>query len=335
LVRFLTDFRTERSMYSPTMRLLTMLELLQARGQVSSGELAELLEVDRRSVRRYVMKLQDLGIPVQAVRGPGGGYRLRSGYKLPPLMFTDDEAVALTLGLRALPWLGVELPPESIAGALAKLERVLPESSRLRVQVLQRSVELGPLPDEVFDGDILATLSQAVAERQRVFLHYEAADGEMTARAVDPYGIVNRGSTWYAAGYCHLRQDLRTFRLDRILALELMEEQFDPPAEFDLMAYISRSISSYPTVWEEIEVWLDLSPAEAERRIPFGYGTVEPSAGGVVVRARHDDLDEMARWLASFGRRVEIHNPPELRDALERWAEALRDMSGPRPSDMS
>jgi predicted DNA-binding transcriptional regulator YafY len=94
------------------------------------------------------------------------------------------------------------------------------------------------------------------------------------------------------------------------------------------MAYISRSVSRLSPAREDIEVWLDLSPSEAEQRIPFNYSSIEPSRRGVIVRARHDDLDEMARWLAGFGRRVEIRNPPELRDALERWADALRAMSG-------
>jgi predicted DNA-binding transcriptional regulator YafY len=243
-------------------------------------------------------------------------------------MFTEDEAVALALGLRTLPWEDIDLAPESVEDALAKLERVLPESSRRLVHALQRAAGFDPFPDEVFEVDVLGDLSRAVTDRQRVFVHYQSRDGEITAHAFDPYGIVNRGSTWYAAGYCHLRQDLRTFRLDRILTLDRQLEEFAPPADFDLMAYISRSVSRLSPAREDIEVWLDLSPSEAEQRIPFNYSSIEPSRRGVIVRARHDDLDEMARWLAGFGRRVEIRNPPELRDALERWADALRAMSG-------
>src|SRR6266566_4808550 len=113
-------------MYQPTTRLRTVLELLQARPSLSGAELARRLEVDGRTVRRYVMMLQDVGIPVEATHGRNGGYRLRPGFKLPPLLFTEEEATAIMLGLLASSWLEIGQSSLAIEGALAKVSRVLP-----------------------------------------------------------------------------------------------------------------------------------------------------------------------------------------------------------------
>src|SRR5919205_3706811 len=114
-------------MYHPTTRVLTVLELLQALPRLSGAELAERLEVDRRTVRRYVSMLQELGVPVESEAGRYGGYRLRPGYKLPPMMFTEEEALALSLGLLLSRRLGLSEAAPAIEGALAKLDRVLPD----------------------------------------------------------------------------------------------------------------------------------------------------------------------------------------------------------------
>ena len=124
-------------MYHPTTRVLTILELLQARPGMSGTAIAEQLEVDRRTVRRYITMLQDLGIPIETTRGPHGGYRLRPGFKLPPLMLADDEALAVTLSLIAAQRQGVSIDPLATAGALAKIERVLPNALRERLQAVR------------------------------------------------------------------------------------------------------------------------------------------------------------------------------------------------------
>lgn len=128
--------------YSPVTRLLTLLDLLQSRPGVTAAHLAERLEVEARSVRRYITMLQDIGIPVEAVRGRYGGYRLRPGFKLPPLMWSEEEAVAVTLGLQAMRQLGLSQTIPTVEQALAKVERVLPQSLREQVQAVQKAVRL-------------------------------------------------------------------------------------------------------------------------------------------------------------------------------------------------
>src|SRR5262245_45256869 len=216
-------------MYHPTTRVLTILELLQAHSQMSGAELAARLEVDRRTVRRYITMLQALGIPVEAVRGPVGGYRLRPGFKLPPLMLTDDEALAILLSLVVARRQGLPAEPHTIEGALAKIERVLPESLRLRLQAVQLSVAFLParsVPQP--SAEVVMMIGTAIQQQRRVQLRY-LSRREETSRGIDPYGLVSHWDRWYLVGRCHLRQAVRTFRLDRILAADLEEATFTRP----------------------------------------------------------------------------------------------------------
>src|SRR5262245_40433041 len=127
-------------MYHPTTRLRAVLELLQSRGRIGGGELARRLEVDERTVRRYVTMLRDLGIPVEAELGRYGAYRLRPGFKLPPLMFSDEEALAVVLGLLAARRMGLTVDVTATEGALAKIERVLPETLRSQLQAVSAAI---------------------------------------------------------------------------------------------------------------------------------------------------------------------------------------------------
>jgi predicted DNA-binding transcriptional regulator YafY len=309
-----------------TTRVLTALEMLQARKQLSGPELAERLEVNVRTVRRYIAALQDLGFPVETVRGRYGAYRLRPGYKLPPLMFTDDEALAVVLSLLAARRIGLGIAAPDVAGALAKVERVLPAALRDRVRAVQESVVLAPgalRPDEPPAASaMLVSLGGAVQERRRVHLRYRASGDEDTERAVDPYGLVYRGGRWYAVGYCHLRRGLRVFRLDRMLHVAPCAETFERPAGFDALAEVERSIARAPWGWQA-EVLLHTTLEEARARVPATLGTVESTAHGILLRCAVDHFDWLARILSGLGCAFTVRHPPELRDALRRLAVRL------------
>ena len=224
-------------MYHPTTRVLTVLELLQSHRQMSGPKLAERLEVDVRSVRRYILMLQELGIPIEGERGRYGNYRLRRGFKMPPLMFTEDEALALTLGLLAAKRVGIAMTTPSVEGALAKIDRVLPEAVRERVQAVQETLVLNIGSSELArsapGSSVVLTFSMATQQEKRVWMRYRASQAGETERAVDPYGLIFQAGLWYTIGYCHLRQDLRIFRLDRVLSVEPREESFTRPPGFD------------------------------------------------------------------------------------------------------
>ena len=306
-------------MYHPTTRVLTVLELLQSHRQMSGPKLAERLEVDVRSVRRYILMLQELGIPIEGERGRYGNYRLRRGFKMPPLMFTEEEALALTLGLLAAKRVGISMTTPAVEGALAKIDRVLPEAVRERVQALLETLILN-IPSSDFarpapGSAVVLTLSMATQQEKRVWMRYRASQSNETERAVDPYGLIFQAGLWYTVGYCHLRQDLRTFRLDRVLQVEPREESFIRPGDFNALDYLRRSIASMPDTWK-VEVLLETSPEEAERLIPPTTAMLEEVPGGVLMKTYTQTLEWMAHFLVSLRLPLIVREPPELRDAL-------------------
>lgn len=314
-------------MYHPTTRVLAVLELLQARQRVTGPELAERLEVDERTVRRYVTMLQDLGIPVETERGRHGGYRLRAGYRLPPLMFTDDEALAVTLGLLAARRLGLATTAPAVDGALAKVERVLPAAVRQRVAAVQAALVTDLVPqDEAPSAATVATLSVAAQAGRRVRLRYAALSGEETERGFDPYGLVYLGGRWYAAGYCHLRREMRTFRLDRMREVRAGDETFLRPDDFDSLAYVKRALGTMPGSWP-FEVLLRTTLPLIERQVPPQMATLEATPEGVRFAGFAENLDWVARVLVGLGCPFEVRSPPELRAALRRLAARVAELA--------
>src|SRR5918997_65550 len=219
----------ERKMepYRPTSRVLTVLELLQSRRRITGAEIAERLEVSPRTARRYVETLRELGVPVRGERGRHGAYSLRPGFKLPPMMFTDDEALGLALGLLSARRLGLSGAAPAVEGAQAKLERAMPEGLRERVRTFEEVVvPAAAAPARLPAGEVVVTLSAAVRERKRVRMRYRSGESGETRRDVDPYAVVQGDAFWYTFGYCHLREGRRLFRLDRVLSVERLDESF-------------------------------------------------------------------------------------------------------------
>lgn len=314
-------------MYNPTTRLLTILELLQAHSELSGVDLAARLEVDVRTVRRYITMLQDMAIPIEAERGRYGCYRLRPGYKLPPLLFSTEEAQAITLGLLMTKRLGLGVDTVSIEGALAKLGRVLPAELQQTMQALTEVLVVEtPLPDKGPHSQVINTLTLAVQRREQVWLHYRALNGDETERAVDPYGVLYRNGYWYMGGYCHLRQGLRAFRLDRVVAVQFNETHFVRPADFDVLAFVEESIANTPGVWQ-VDLLLETTLAEAQRMIPRAVGKPRPVAGGVALRAYVQDLNWFAYFLAHVDCPVQVLQPPAARAALQQLADKIRAMA--------
>jgi predicted DNA-binding transcriptional regulator YafY len=313
-------------MYSPVSRLLTALNLLQARPSITATELAERLEVNPRSVRRYIMMLQDLGIPVEAERGRYGGYRLRPGFKLPPLMWTEEEAVAVTLGLRAAELLGLGKSQPGVVSALAKVERVLPLDIQEHVQAVQDMVALHLDTSSIQVMNAWVSILSTTAYRgQRAWITYQAKEGGQTERALDCYGLLYLRRHWYAIGYCHLRQAIRMFRLDRILRVELREEYFTRPHNFDVQTYALQAITTMPSRWLA-EVLLETTLEQVRWAVPPTFATLEERTDGILLRAYDDDLEHLARFLVNLGCPFLVIQPPELLEAMQRLGEKIADM---------
>ena len=308
-------------MYHPTSRVLTVLELLQARPFISGPELAARLETDVRTVRRYIMHLQDVGIPVEANIGRHGGYRLRPGFKLPPLIFTEEEATAIMLGLLASSWLEIGQSSAAIEGALAKVSRVLPLQARERLNAVTSHLVLFPHnQQERPDASLLIDLSGAIHASQRIAIDYRSHSKESTHRKVEPYGITGWKGRWYLSGYCCLRQGYRTFRLDRIQHVEILAETFEKAKDFDYEAFVREKYNSRG-IQMEVEFQADLETVQ--RKISTLYGTLTPTKTGVLLQERYEDLEGMARYLMALNLPFVVHRPPELREALLRLGERM------------
>ena len=317
-------------MGNPTTRVLALRELLQSHGLMSGSALAARLEVDPRTLRRYILALEALGIPVLAQRGRDGGYRLMQGFKLPPMMFSNDEALALALGLVAVRSLGLGTAAPAQASALSKLERVMPENLRRRMRAVSETVTLDMAGASApGNADVLATLSAAVHEQQRVCLDYLAPQMVPTQREVDPYGLAYLGGKWYLVAYCHLRQDTRSFRLDRIQAVGVLPVSFGRPAGFDAMAYLTAAITVLPRTYA-VKVLLHTGLQEARATMIATLGLLEAIPGGTMLHGQADDLDWMARELARLPCRFTVQEPAALCDALTRHAAVLLAACAPK-----
>ena len=301
-----------------------MLELLQARGQIGGPELARRLEVGERTVRRYAAMLREMGIPVEAELGRYGAYSLRPGYRLPPMMFTDEEALGLTLGLLAARGLGLAGAAPAVEGALAKLERVMPEALRGRVQALQETVSIAVArPQAPARSEALLTLAAAVGERRRVRLRYRSGWSGETEREVDPYGVMHREGYWYAVGYCHLRGGMRLFRIDRVLEAEMLEETFVRPTDLDSPEALLRAVASTTGERWSVEVLLETRVEDVRGQLPPVGLSLEQTEGGTLLRCSTWSLEWVARVLASLRCSFVVRAPEELREALERRAEEI------------
>jgi len=300
-------------MYDPIMRVFTVLEILQARDYVTGAELAERLEVDLRTVQRYIVRLRDLKIPIDSSRGVGGAYRLRAGFRLPPLLLTNEEAFALSLGLRALRQIGLSAFAPATESTLTKLERVMPEKLRESIRTVEDVVALEPGPWVVSTSvECLVRAASAIRTGRRVRFGYRSHDGSGSRRQIEPYGVIHTDGRWYLIGYCLSRRALRTFRLDRIADLEIRTATFRRPAGFDAQRYLHEHLPFVQSEYQ-IDVWVDMPLEEVGREIAPWRIATEAERGGTRLRCGRDRLEMMAALLLSLGRRIEVRSPAELR----------------------
>jgi predicted DNA-binding transcriptional regulator YafY len=310
-------------MRSPTTRVLAVLELLQAHGRLSGTELAQRLGVDGRTLRRYIARLEELGIPVVAERGRYGNYSLIAGYKLPPMMFSDDEALALSIGLVAARGLGLAGSAPAVQSAQAKLERVMPGPLKHRIRALAETVSLDfGRPIGPGDNAALLALSTAAHGWQRVHMRYRSAQGDDTEREFDPYGLAWRAGRWYTVGMCHLRKDLRSFRVDRVMSVKAVNAVFKPPADFDAVRHLALGIATLPRSIS-VQVLLHTTLETAQEQLFSAIGVYQPHKKGLVLHSQADDLEWYARQLARLECRFEVISPPALKAAVTRHARRL------------
>ncbi|GAA4665452.1 MULTISPECIES: helix-turn-helix transcriptional regulator [Amycolatopsis] len=324
-------------MTRPTARVLALLEILQTGGTRTVAELAHRLGVDERTVRRYVSHLVDLDIPVRSTRGRYGGYRLAPGYRMPPLMLTDEEALAVLLGLVAGRRAGlVTTSAAAMESAAAKLRRVLPEALGRRLDALLDTADFTAPARPVVNAEtrVLLTLAEAARHRNPVALAYTAWSGRRSERTVHPYGIVAHSGRWYVTGADSDSGEVRTFRLDRVESASVLPGTFEVPEGFDPAARVLAGLAEVPYT-HEVSVRI-LAPAEEVRaRMPAGVAAVEEGDGDWVrLRLRAERLEWVPSVLAWLNKPFEIEYPEELREHVKALADRLHAcVAGARDAD--
>jgi predicted DNA-binding transcriptional regulator YafY len=305
-------------------RLITLIMLLQRKPNQKAAELAAELGVSVRTLHRYFAMLDEMGIPIYTERGPTGGFSLVRGYRLPPLVFTPEEAVAVHLGVSLVEEIWGRMYREAARGALATLENVLPDEQRGEVVWARRTLLATGMqrsnPEEL--AQTLETLRKAARENRQARFAYRGSGRPASERTIDPYGLAHRWGWWYVVGYCHSREEMRTFRLDRIAGLELLDRHFERPEDFDLHSYLAKQ----PPTTALFRARLRFQPAGAQVALEnrVNWETLDEQAdSSVIVTLAAPNIEWAASTALAYGPIVEVLEPPELRRIVREWAQAV------------
>ncbi|MGW4443510.1 helix-turn-helix transcriptional regulator [Streptomyces sp. NPDC004682] len=322
----------------PLARVLTLLELLQSGGTRTVSELAARLDVDERTVRRYAQQLLDLDIPVESVRGRYGGYRLSPGYRIPPLMLNDDEALAVLLSLtteRARETAGDTARDTARETAAAKIRRVLPDRLRRKLDAVLASLAYTTPPGGIADAPdpaILLPIADAVHHHRPVSIRHTAADGHRTERTLHPYGVVAHAGRWYVTAADLLSGEDRTFRLDRITDARTLPGAFTPPPDPAPTTRVLNALATAPHP-HRVTLHIQATPTHIHTHLPPSLATVTPLPPDdwcrVTLHVTH--LTWLPATLAALDRPFTIERPLELRTLVEEFANRLLDSARREP----
>jgi len=309
-------------------RLIHLIMLLQQRPNQKAADLAAELGVSVRTLHRYFEMLDEMGIPVYSERGPYGGFSLVRGYKMPPLVLTPQEAVTVALGTGMVEEVWGELYRESARAALAKLEHLLPDEQKGEVAWARRTL----IATGMHRGNLealtpqLDRLRRAVREHRRVNMHYRSLSSpHPVQRVLNPYALIHRWGWWYVIGYCHLRQAVRSFRVDRIESLQVSDQVFQSPLGFDVQAYLAQDWQAPPQVAVRMRFNAEAAHVALSNRSYWETVTEEPD-GSAVVTFSAPEMYWAASMVLAYGPIVEVLEPPALQAVLGEWALAISEI---------
>lgn len=303
------------SMLETSARLLALLTLLQTRREWSGSELADRLDITTRTVRRDIDKLRELGYPVDATVGVGGGYRLGAGAEMPPLLLDDHEVLAVALGLNEITTGSVADMAEASAGALTKLRQVMP--SRLRHRLDALTMEAVPRESRSpVSGAVLTEIATACHRTERLRFDYRRGDGAQSRREIEPYRLVRSGLRWYLVGWDLAREDWRSFRVDRMEPKTPTGPRFTPRPlpEGGATGYLTRSLGAvYRRASARVRIHAPIDVVA--EMVDDAWGAIEAGdEKGCELVLFSTSLVSIARWLRAFDADFSVLDPPELID---------------------
>jgi predicted DNA-binding transcriptional regulator YafY len=305
-------------------RLITLIFLLQNQPNQKASELAGKLGVSLRTIHRYFGMLEEMGIPVYSERGPYGGFSLVRGYKMPPLVLTLEEAVAVVLGTGIVEEMWGELYREAARGALAKIENLLPEEQVHEVAWARGSLVATGMnrADLKALTPALEKLRRAIREHRRVTMNYRSSQVPYpTQRGLDPYALVHRWGWWYVIGFCHVHQEVRTFRVDRISDITLLDTTYAQSPDFNLQSHLKTETQAQPHMTTRLRFEPESANIAAGNYSYWQNIELKPD-GSVEVTFLAPTLEWAASTALAYGPAVEVLGPPELRVMVVEWLEA-------------
>lgn len=311
-------------MISASARLLQLVSLLASRPSWTCAALAERMTVTERTVRRDIAKLRQLDYAIDSEPGPWGGYRLRAGSQMPPLILDDNEALAVAVGLREAAVSGALGGDQAALSALLKLRQVLPQRIADRLGAIDATVVHTPRPDDPqITPDMLLELAAACRRGERARLSYRDFEGNATDREIDPYRLVHTERRWYFVARDVARGEWRTFRADRVDGVRptgVPVKLVDPP---DAALLVSRSVSTGPYPLRAT-IRLPLPMDRALRLIPSTVGSHRPDGPDVtIVDVGGPDADGLAKYLLGLAAPLQVLSPDSVRQALVHHARRL------------
>ncbi len=306
-------------------RLITLIQLLQRHPGQKAGSLASQLGISIRTMHRYFGMLEEMGIPVFSERGRHGGFSLVRGFRMPPLVFTPEEAAAVSLGTGLVGEMWGSLYQEAARSALAKLDNLLPDGQRQEVAWARRSLVASGLQraDPSTLSAVLGSLRQALHELHRVEMLYQSPNAQAARkRAFDPYALAYRSGWWYVVGYCHLRQAVRTFRIDRIRSISVTGDTFQIPGDFEAEAFLAQEFRGQSMLETRMRFIPQAAQIALANRAVWS-SLQEEESGSVLVSFSAPDKNWAASTVLAYGPLVMVLEPEEVRDTVQEWAQAV------------
>jgi predicted DNA-binding transcriptional regulator YafY len=311
-----------QTMSTVATRLLSLIFKLQSRPSWKAGELAHELNVSERTIHRYMGMLEDMGIPIYSERGPYGGFSLLRGYKLPPLIFTAEEATVLYMGAQLVRELWGRTYGDAVTAVTAKLDNVLPDDLRQVVERTRQNLVVSGLTQKDYRAwqPTIHTLRHCIAEQRCVRLTYSSfSRQEHTTRVVEPYALVLQWGLWYLVAFCRLRGAMRTFRVDRVQEIHPEDETFSKSADFSVRDYLNRTQKDLLSYTVTVHLGADVASVVKEWQGHW-MDITEFEDGSINARFEVADLDWPTGWVLGFGASAKVLEPPELMQRVQATA---------------
>lgn len=303
-------------------RLHAILTHLQSKKRVKAQEVADRFKISLRTVYRDVKAIEESGVPV--IGEAGSGYSIMEGYRLPPVMFTQEEAAALLLGGKLAEQRTDASVKKHIDAAMFKIKAVLRSGDKDHVEELADHVAVFQTRRSSDDssGQHLAALQKTIVDKRVIFIRYYSNNNEITERNVEPIGLWHYGDAWHLIGWCRLREGYRDFRVSRIQRLQVKDEEFRD-SHPSLQEYIESIICSSDL--QEVVLSFKKEVARYINVQKYHYGYVKEELVGDCVRMQFltNSLDSVARWMLMYTNAVTVESPDRLNTVIYALVEEI------------